>query len=292
MKNKLLYFLLSALAPSLSMGQADYHTGVFNGPYLSTYPNGKTKASGLIEKNQRVGDWTFYDESGDLVAKIHYTCNTEFQTLETRNQFATTLDIPLNAFDKLFQIPLEEENVVWAQRMFRDIPVSEFKPEPDFQFFDFLETIPTDNPLCYADDQFQTKIEDIRRIKHRNEPISGYRIKVDYFIRKDFNFMDFRIVGIAPLYQTSEGKNAEICWLYYHELKDLVFEKIVNKEGKSMETILQTRDYHSTIYKENSVSNKALEDIAPDETKRKALYREIDQSLIETENNYILTCYF
>ena len=294
MKKSILHFILclAACTPTRSFAQTTYDNGIFNGKYLSTYSNGNTKVTGQIENNQRVGNWEFYSEHGDLVAKISYRSNTEFKTLETQNRDSRTLNVPLNEFEKLFLLPLEEENVVWAQRMYRDIPAEEFGLTSDFNFFEFLRKVPTDKTLCYAEDQFQTQLPDIRSIEHANEVICGYRIKLDYFIRKDFNFMDFRIVGIAPLYRASDGTTKEICWLYYHGLKDQVFEKIVNKEGRSMETILQTRSYHSTIYKEMNVSDKTLEEVAPDENERKALYREIDQSLIETENNYILKCYF
>ena len=104
--------------------------------------------------------------------------------------------------------------------------------------------------------------------------------------------MDFRIVGIAPLYRKSDGKTEEICWLYYHGLKDSIFEKIVNTEGKSMETILQTRNYHSTIYKESDLSGKTIEERSATESEQVKMFFEIDQSIIEAENDLIIDSYF
>jgi|GEM_PF-4732384 len=280
------------LAPAVAFSQNIYDTGLYTGNYVSSYSNGNKKAIGRLEQNQRVGNWEFYSEDGTLAAKIDYQSNTEFKTIETHNHLSNSLSIPINKYDKLFQLPLEEKSVVWAKRVYRDIPIAEFELSPDFDFFQTLKNLQTDKPLCFLDDQFKTLIKNLDSVPHSNENISGYRIKLDYFFRKDFNFMDFRIVGIAPIYQSNNGKTKEICWLYYPGLKDLLFEKIQNREAKSMESILQTKNYHSIIYKESNVSDKSIEEISRNEEERKAFYLEIDNSIIEMENDLIIKCYF
>lgn len=283
------YLLL--FIPSVTFSQDIYDNGLFTGDYASLYSNGNKKAAGRMEQNQRVGKWEFYAENGDLAAKIDYCSNTEFKTIETRNHSARSLEIPLKEYDRLFLLPLEEKTVSWAKRVHRDIPLSEFNLAPDFDFFRYLKTVQTDKALYFADEQFRIQITSPDSIPHAGEIISGYRIKLDYFFRTDFNFMDFRIVGIAPLYQSTDGETKEICWLYYHGLKDLVFEKIVNKNGKSMEDILQTKNYHSIIYKESNVADKTIEEISKDESERKIFYREIDHSIIDAENEHIIKSY-
>ncbi|MNX84791.1 hypothetical protein D3C86_1166040 [compost metagenome] len=186
---------------------------------------------------------------------------------------------------------MEEKDIIWTKRLYRDIPASEFNLSQEFDFFGRVNAIQTDKILYFVDNEFREKLQNPDGIPHSKEIITGYRIKLDYFFRTDFNFMDFRIVGIAPLYQTSEGNTKEICWLYYHGLKDVVFEKIVNKEGKSMEDILQTKNYHSIIYKETNVADKTIEEISKNEQEQKAFYLEIDHSIIDTENEYIIKAY-
>ncbi len=283
---------LSLLIPTAGFSQLLYDNGIYSGEYVSSYPNGNKKATGRLDKNQRVGSWEFYTEKGELAAKINYISNTEFETVETHNHAATSLKVPLTEFDRLFLLPLEEKKVIWAKRVHRDIALSEFKLSPDFNFFQYLKTVQTEKTLYFADEEFKTQIKNADSIPHAEEPIIGYRIKLDYFFRTDFNFMDFRIVGIAPLYRTSNGKAHEICWLYYHGLKDLVFEHILNKDGKSMETILQTKDFHSTIYKELNMADKTVEEISRDEEEQRLLYHEIDNSILEAENDFIIKCYF
>lgn len=282
--------LLLLLAPA-TFSQGIYDNGIFTGDYASTYSNGNKKAVGRLEQNQRVGEWEFYGQDGKLAAKINYHSNTEFKTVETHNHLSNALHIPLKEYDRLFQLPLEQKTVIWAKRVYRDIPLAEFNLSPDFRFFDQLKAIQTDKALYFSDNEFKERIETPDKIPHAGETITGYRIKLDYFFRTDFNFMDFRIVGIAPLYQTSDGKTQEICWLYYHGLKDLVFEKIVNKAGESMEDILQTKQYHSIIYKESNVADKTIEEISKDEQERKAFYLEIDHSILEAENDCIIKAY-
>jgi hypothetical protein len=283
---------LILLIPTISFSQLLYDSGIYSGKYVSSYPNGNKKAIGKLNRNQRVGTWEFYTENGELAARINYISNTEFETVETHNHSSISLKVPLKEYDRLFSLPLEEKTVVWAKRVHRDIKPYEFKLSPDFNFFQYLKTIQTDKALYFADDEFKTQLKNADSIPHSQEPIVGYRIKLDYFFRTDFNFMDFRIVGIAPLYQTSDGKTGEICWLYYHGLKDLVFEQIVNKDGESIESILQTKNYRSTIYKESNVADKTLEEISKDEEERMSLYKEIDNSILEIENDLIIKRYF
>jgi hypothetical protein len=284
--------LLLLLAPAPAFSQMNYENGVYSGNYASSYSNGNQKASGRLENNQRVGNWEFYGENGMLVAKINYLSNTEFKTIETHNHLSNSLNVPLNESDKLFELPLEEKNMIWAKRVHRDISISEFNLAPDFNFFQHLKTIQTDKPLCFSDEQFILPIQSLDSVPNTDKVICGYRIKLDYFFRKDYNFMDFRIVGIAPLYLTSDGKTEEICWLYYHGLKNLVFDKIQTGTGESMKSILQTKNYHSIIYKESNVANKTIEEISKDEEERKKFYLEIDNSIIETENDLIIKSYF
>lgn len=278
--------------PAIGFSQLSYESGIYSGNYVSTYTNGNKKAIGRLDNNQRVGNWEFYAENGELAARIDYISNTEFETIETHNHSARSLKVPLKEYDRLFLLPLEEKTVLWAKRVHRDVPLSEFKLNPEFNFFGYLKTIQTEKALYFADEEFKTQIKNADSIPHSHESIVGYRIKLDYFYRTDFNFMDFRIVGIAPLYKANNGKIEEICWLYYHGLKDLVFEKIINTSGESMETILQTKNYHSTIYKELNVANKTIEEISKDEKERMSLYREIDNSILEVENDLIIKSYF
>lgn len=284
--------LLIFLTPLVGFTQLLYDNGIYSGKYVSSYPNGNKKATGRLDNNQRVGNWEFYAENGELAARIDYISNTEFETIETHNHSASSLKVPLKEYDRLFLLPLEEKSVLWAKRVHRDIPLSEFKLSPEFNFFGYLKTIQTEKALYFADEEFKTQIKNADSIPHSHEPIIGYRIKLDYFYRTDFNFMDFRIVGIAPLYKTSIGTTEEICWFYYHGLKDLVFEKIINTNGDSMENILQTKNYHSTIYKELNVANKTVEEVSKDEKERMSLYLEIDNSILEAENDLIIKSYF
>lgn len=290
MKRSILYLLLTVSLNSLA--QANYDHGIFNGKYVSTYSNGNKKAIGKFKNNQRVGDWEFYTESGEFAARISYVCNTEFKTQATDGGIDNSLSIPLNDFDQLFLLPLDERDIKWSKRLYRDIPVSEFKLASDFNFFEFVNSIPTDKGRYYTDDMFKTKITAFEDLENSDQPICGYRIKLDYFFRKDYIFMDARIVGIAPLYKTEDGKIHEICWLYYHGLKDIVFEKIVNTENRSMETILQTRSYHSTIFKELDWYGKTVEEQSTNESEREKMYYEIDKSIIEVENDLIIKSYF
>nr|WP_294858785.1 hypothetical protein [uncultured Fluviicola sp.] len=294
MKKWTLYLFALFTHVNLSFSQPDYSHGIFNTDYQSSYPNGNKKTIGKINHNQRVGNWEFYSEDGTLIAKINYRSNTEFTTLETHNGKTTSLAIPLYEYDKLFQLPLEEHHVEWTKRIYRDIPANQFRLAPDFNFFKFLDSMQSDKILYFSDDQFQNKITSARELMDEDKEICGYRIKLDYFFRNDFNFMDSRIVGIAPLYKTPDGKIKEICWLYYHGLKDIVFEKIINTENRSMETILQTRSYGSTIYKENNISNKILNELSTDsiDWKHEKIDYEIDKSIIEAENDLIIKSYF
>lgn len=290
MKKSILYLFISVSVYSFS--QPDYSNGVYDNLYYSYYPNGNLKASGRIDHNQRIGDWSFYAEDGTLAAKITYSCNTYFKTTETHNHLNTSLSIPLYDSDKLFLLPLEDHHVEWTKRLYRDIPASGFGLATEFNFFDFLKTIQTDKVLCFADDQFQNPISSVDDVANRDQVICGYRIKMDYFFRNDYHFMDARIVGIAPLYQTNNGETKEICWLYYHGLKDIVFGKINNSEGYSMKTILQKRQYPSTIFKEMTVSGKTIEELSTNERERERLNFEIDKSIIEVENDLIIKSYF
>ena len=70
--------------------------------YLSTYTNGNKKAKERLDINQRVGNWEFYAENGELAARMDYISNTEFEPIETHNYSSSSLKVPLKEYDRFY----------------------------------------------------------------------------------------------------------------------------------------------------------------------------------------------
>ncbi len=49
-----------------------YKKGRLNGPTATWYENGQMRYSGEYEQDQRIGNWTFWDEQGKKIEEINY----------------------------------------------------------------------------------------------------------------------------------------------------------------------------------------------------------------------------
>ena len=54
------------------MVEAYYVNDKLNGSYIQYYPNGIVKEEGIFKDGAKVGEWRYYDISGELVSTDNY----------------------------------------------------------------------------------------------------------------------------------------------------------------------------------------------------------------------------
>jgi len=51
---------------------ANYNMGIVHGYFQKFYTNGKPMQIGIYKRMKKIGEWKFFDETGDLIKKEHY----------------------------------------------------------------------------------------------------------------------------------------------------------------------------------------------------------------------------
>src|SRR6185503_12977883 len=123
--------------------KAEYHTknGLFDGKYVSHYPNGQKMAEGEFKDNLKVGKWNVWDSTG----KIHV------------EHLVTVDSLKSNADGYFSYTPLKEDDIVVLKRVWRNI-YKENNPvlfnNPDL-FETLYKLIQTDSIILFRDEDFQ-----------------------------------------------------------------------------------------------------------------------------------------
>lgn len=260
--------------------QVNIESGMLDGKYVSWYKNGQKKAEGNFKKNQRVGTWTVWDSLGQTRMIRTYENSFQFKTISVKNGKGVNISLPEKVTYTLtrnnegyYEYPvLAEKDVVVSKRIWRTI-------EPNTannlmfnknKFFELLlkNIIDTKKIIAYdtLSDEFEKELTaaDIKS-KITNTPIViEYKIKEDWFFDSSWQLSEIRIIGLCPVIKDKDGKQTDLCWIYYPTLRGILASEKVNINGEplisTLEDVFQFRCFSSNIYKESNNYGRKISD--------------------------------
>jgi len=252
-----------------------YHQkdGMYDGLYTSYYLNGNKKAEGLFNGNMRVGNWTIWDENGNILVEREYQNSFVFdQKTPSKKQFEKYSLVR----DENGVIPayfLQEKNIDWLQRVWRSIP-AENNPElfDDNKLYTVIwKSISEGKITGYnpKDDQFKFQIA-ADLIDFTNTKVLSYKIKEESFYDHSRQIMESRIIGICPIVLDEEtGSPKDLVWIYYPDFREILAQYPV-QDGRvpdyvrSLEDVFFYRYFNSQIIKVSNLKDQSIEDYKSD----------------------------
>ena len=262
--------------------QISTENGMLNGKYISWYKNGQKKAEGTFKNNQRTQTWTVWDSLGQVRMIRNYENSFQFNIITAKNEKAENISIPEKVFynltknvDGFYEYPkLLEKNVLLSKRIWRTIEPNSsnnilFDNNRLFELI--LKNIFDTKKLIVYDtssDEFKKEltVADVKsKIANRTFDIIGYKIKEDWFFDMSLQLSETRIIGLCPVIKDkNNGKQTDLFWIYYPELRGILASKKVALKGEplisTVEDIFQFRYFFSNIYKESNIYDRKISD--------------------------------
>lgn len=277
---------------------------LYDGKYVSYYPNKQKKAEGNFVENQRVGKWTAWDSTGKMVMQREYKNNFEFTRLYpsypqgTAQLFsAPVYKLNYNANGYIDYFFLQERACAVSKRIWRYVP-KEKNPQV-FQYNQFLPTL-LDSVKAgkifgfdIIDDEFRKKLEPGVLNKYADTALYsliGYKIKEDWFFDLDRMISETRMIGLLPvLREKSKGDTIELAWFYYPQVRAIAAKQMhdcnaVNQNASTLDNVFFFRNFYGEIYKESNVKNRSLKEYASGLMLEQERTR-IELSMIELEHD-------
>ena len=262
---------------------ADYFVtnGMLNGKYTSYYKNGKKKAEGKFEFNNRVGEWSAWDSTGKICVHRLYSNAFEYKSLMAKDTegpaalLNAPLYIPMRGADSCYKYYyLQERQVAWSKRTWSYIYCKDNKVlRENSKFFNVLYrqmcshkvTAYKCNPTDW-DKSFKDTI-DISKAPFDtlNYQVLGFLTKEDWFYDIDMGIMDYRLLGLCPIVVNKNESNirgdsliTKLCWIYYPQIRKYLAKQNVSDADsppyiKSMDDVLFWKYYSSSLCAESSV---------------------------------------
>ena len=239
--------------------------GLLHGNYESLYPNGRVKAEGKFESNQRVGVWKFYTEDGTIVSERFYFNNLFFRNRVESDLVDSSKSIPYpvraSDSDPFGFYPVVENHISYSKRMWLDSVYIEGADEV------ILSAIEAKSIKLYdaSDDQFRKLLVEYPDTK--GLVLDHYILKVDYLYDTSRALGETRIIGITPMAQNEYGDMEKLCLIYYPEIRDILAKK--SFEGHYPEYVQNVDDlfffgmYSGRMIKESNLHDKSLEEPLP-----------------------------
>ena len=284
--------------------QCEMLNNLYDGKYVSYYPNKQKKAEGNFAENQRIGKWTAWDSTGKMVMQREYKNNFEFTRLfpaypkGTAQLFsAPVYKLNYNEKGYIDYFYLQERACTVSKRIWRYVP-KEKNPQI-FMFNQFLplllDSVKTGKIFGYdiADDEFWKKLEPGVLNKYADTAtysLIGYKIKEDWFFDIDRMISETRIIGLLPvLREKTKGDTIETAWFYYPQVRAIAAKQMhecnaVNPNASTLDNVLFFRNFYGEIYKESNVKNRSLKEYASGLMLDQERTR-IELSLIELEHD-------
>jgi Gliding motility associated protein GldN len=252
--------------------------GMLNGNYISYYPNGKVKAKGQFVNNNRVGQWLVYDEQGNTVIDRNYTTSLDF-TQKIPSALKCTYNTN-NTYDML------KGSGIWLdKRFFKEIKATNNEALINNRAFTnyVLNICSQKQTEIYEDDRFVHLKKVNENIDLSNGKIIGFKIKENAVIDINRFVLDYRLLGINPIVQNSDGVSQELGWLFFPDL----LKNINAQNNASLNdaiSLLLNRQYSAETYK--AITMSSLTNNAEQYTIPKQYANDYqDVSLIEKEHD-------
>ena len=287
-----------------------------DGEFIEYYNDGTKSTQGKYLTNQRIGDWSFWDASGNLVLKRKYVNNYVFEQLYPQLQ----LDESLNLLDGCKYYPVKNEQDYFSYRHIRENSVlyskkviSNMLATENLEWFpngEFLQMLKdnkaSDDFLVF--EIFESYKSGLMQIDDfDNQKLIAFKFTEEYVFDRDVQMMEYRILFICPVFKnTLTGEVSDQNWFYFPKLIPYFAKMKIqmtndNLEISNLSDVFFFQNFAKQIYGEYQLTSDhlGLIDIEPDFYKDAASnmdkYQEesfrILFEIIHVENKLIISNY-
>lgn len=204
---------------------AEIQDGIFNGNYQSYYKNGQTCAKGQFKDNFRIGEWSVWNEEGQLRVKRLYTAPFVYTTLYPTPPNSPLIELlnvppytPTRNAEGLLSYHFVAKNMVYSsKRLTRFLPYNNQNVEWMDMLLEYLAT--QDSLPSYRTAAAKQEWDTLPIMP--NGQVFGFKVKEVSFFDKDRFLTESRILGLCPLLlDTVSQDTVELYWLYYPAFRE------------------------------------------------------------------------
>ena len=291
--------------------------GQMNGAYTSYYANGAKKAEGQFAHNTRIGQWTIWDSTGEILHKRLYEGDAfDFSILYTKNKVADSAFLQTKGnltrhTDGYWTLPNPKgKEILFSTRNWRMVRNKQQNPAlfENNYFFNWLtQNILEGKTKAYSaiNDKFHYKMtaDELKKIiDSLDVELVGFRIKETMYFTVNHQYAATEISGLAPIVHSKKSTTAEqefpLFWIHIPSSRKELAQCSLPTSGfptgvKTYDDLFFNRCFSGTIVKESNIHSKAIEDYR-NESAASVISQQIEMNMIEVEHNlwvYALDAY-
>ncbi|MCX6231001.1 MAG: hypothetical protein NTZ33_05605 [Bacteroidetes bacterium] len=231
----------------------DEKNGRLNGNFEAYfYYFQKYVVKGKFENNNKVGNWTILDSTGNIILGRNYINNFEYkQYIPKEFNFSSTMEKrDSNGIINYFFLTEKMVRAYFKLCEEVDIDKNNLKPLQNV----LISNILNGKIKVYKEDGLskEMSIEEIKeKFNTENQKFNILRIYEVWYTDSVKKTAEMRILGICPTF-SNDKECKELGWIYYPDIRKLSAYLPVENKNKNITNIedrLHFRDFSSNIYK-------------------------------------------
>ncbi len=249
-----------------------------HGIYSEFYANNKIKVLGEFYNGQRVGMWSVWDSTGNLLIRRHYTSNTEFEFIYPvsdhpyKQLYAKYPDFVMkrnvnNNYEYEF---LSEREYVYSKRLYRQLNVENEKELfSQINLKQILQDLAKTDVKWYhygKNCQFKELVTDdeLKEMKRSMDAwdYSKMETKEDFFFSSDNLMGDARQIGLSFYKNKTDEKPSYS--LYYPEIRQYLAKYKIKLPSvvdiQHLDDVFYFNQYRGQIVKETNIHDRDAEE--------------------------------
>jgi hypothetical protein len=241
----------------------DTSKGLLHGNYVSYYNNGQRRAQGKFKHNRRIGKWSVWDKSGQLVARRSYTAPFVYQTLYPKapsTPLIALLNVPQyrperHADGYMAYYYVHERTVFWESQVWRFLPNKGLNATWMPKLYQLLQRQRTQQTVTtYEDAYFEKEAQTSAKITS-TAVLLGFQLReVDFFDTERF-LKETRILGFRPIFaERNTNDTIKGHWYHYPKLRALLAQQAVDlgldNNCQNLDDLLFYRCFNSFVYQQ------------------------------------------
>jgi hypothetical protein len=282
--------------------------GQMNGAYTSFYANGTKKAEGQFQHNMRMGKWTIWDSTGEIVHQRHYENNAYDYTIllhKSESNKTVSYEKQVNLVRDTnglvnFASPKEKEIIhsVIHWRMVSNRKQNPALFENNNFFNSLIQSVLEGKIRAYSatNDKFKNRItsDDLKKtMDSLDVELVGFRTKEMRYYTSSHQITYTVMLGLAPIVRSKKADKrapeSPLFWIYMpNGRKELAQIPLPNlgfpADIKTYDDLFFNRYFSSRIIKESNVKSLSLNEYLSDADALNAAQK-IEMEAIDLEHN-------
>lgn len=222
--------------------------------------------SGQMSQGYKTGVWTVFDKEQQnlIVLQRNYSHPLAFtQTIPKPSENELVQFVQAHMYDEAVLDSLggqilafvSIQDFIYSERFWRSLTKTEnplfFSPEFLMKMGESKKELRT-----FKDDSFK-ELMILNPLDSLNREIVAYHLKEDFFFDKNRMVSEYRIIGLAPVFLDDDGKEQELCWYYFPDLRSISKTVHLEKGSESnLDDLFINRAFSASIYKTNGIKRE------------------------------------